>query len=248
MAAPIDSDWDELARDLARRVDVAAPGWTDTRDSDPGITIAELIAFLGESLLGQPDRSERARTRLSDIITALGAKLQDPPCKDVVPPTRVRYFHGQFLSADDFQQEQDYVRAKQRLHNLHMHGWGIVNGLGVTVAGGSTADETKVEVSPGLAIGPDGEELLVCERTTSPLKSDRTTCFVTLRQVDRLLATVPTSTGEEASRVQETVDVGVFDDVPASHLTLARLERVGDSWRVDPTFRARRSRTQAAGE
>jgi len=241
VASPVDREWEELARDLARRVDVVAPGWTDYRGSDPGITLAELIAFLGESILYQPARSRAALTRLNDVITTLDTRLHAASCQDVPRLTRVRYFHGQLLSAADFQQEQDYVRNKQRRHNLLLHGVGIVNGLDVTVAPGPAGDESLVEVSPGLAIGQDGEELLVCERMTSPLRSDQAACFVTLRLVDRLIGAVPTTAGEEASRAEETVEVGVFDDVPESHFALARVERTTDSWRLDPGFKVPRS-------
>jgi len=240
MAALNDSEWDELARDLAQRVDVVAPDWTNQQESDPGITIAELIAFLAESLLGRPGRSHSAITRLSNVVKDLNAKVQDAPCREAPELTRVRYFHGQLLSAADFEQEQNYLRSKQRRHNLLLHGMGIVSGLDVTVEPGHDEGGPLVAVSPGLAIGPDGEELLVCERMTSPLESDRASCFVTLRLEDRLGDMVPTPEGEEASRVVEVVEIGVLADVPASHLALARVERADHTWRLDPTFRAAR--------
>ena len=42
---------------------------------------------------------------------------------------RVRYFNGQVLGVDDFNTEQNYFIEKHRLHNRHVHGWGVVNGL-----------------------------------------------------------------------------------------------------------------------
>lgn len=42
---------------------------------------------------------------------------------------RLRYFHGQLLSAHDFQREQDYFREKLKLRNRCLHGFGVACGL-----------------------------------------------------------------------------------------------------------------------
>ena len=141
------------------------------------------------------------------------------------------------MSEDDFVLEQEYVRGKQRRHNLLLHGVGIAWGLEVTVEPGQTTGD-HVVVSPGLAIGPTGEELLVCEPITSVLGSTGSPSFVTLGLVDRPLAVVPTPDGEAVSRVEEVVVVDILPDPPASHLVLARLKRSGRRWRLDPTFKA----------
>jgi hypothetical protein len=232
------SEWRKLARDLSRRVGVAAPDWTNTDASDPGVTMAELIAFLAESLLDQPDRSPRARTRLTAVVRDLADRVRDGSCADLPSFARNRYFYGKLMSADDFALEQEYVRGKQRRHNLLLHGLGIAWGLEVTVEPGGTSGD-HVVVSPGLAIGPTGEELLVCEPITSPLGSAGSPSFVTLGLMDRPTAVIPAPDGEEASRVEEVVEVAVLADPPASHLALAKLTRSGRHWRLDPTFRAR---------
>ena len=59
-----DTGWHELVHDLAARVAVYAPDWTESSDSDPGITIVELFAFLGESLLDRADQIPERRVRL----------------------------------------------------------------------------------------------------------------------------------------------------------------------------------------
>jgi hypothetical protein len=230
-----DGDWQTLARDLARRVGVFAPDWTNTDASDPGVTMAELIAFLAESLLDRPDRSPRAQTLLTAVVRDLADKVRDGSCGEVPPLTRNRYFHGKLMSEGDFVLEQEYVRGKQRRHNLLLHGVGIAWGLEVTVKPGQPAGDDVV-VSPGLAIGPTGEELLVCEPIASPLGSARSPAFVTLHLVDRPLAVVPAPEGEEVSRVEEVVEVDVLPVAPASHLALARVKRAGRRWRLDPTF------------
>lgn len=60
--------WDDLRRELLRRVPVHAPEWTDLGPSDPGVALLELFAWLGERLLRRmdsvPAESEGAFLRL----------------------------------------------------------------------------------------------------------------------------------------------------------------------------------------
>ncbi|MGH8933604.1 MAG: putative baseplate assembly protein [Egibacteraceae bacterium] len=55
MALPIpvldDRSYEQLRDELLRRIDVYSPEWTDRGPSDPGVTLLELFAFLGENLL-----------------------------------------------------------------------------------------------------------------------------------------------------------------------------------------------------
>lgn len=53
LPAPIldDRSYEQLRDELVRRIPVYAPEWTDHNASDPGITLIELFAFLGENLL-----------------------------------------------------------------------------------------------------------------------------------------------------------------------------------------------------
>lgn len=46
-----DRSWQQLRDELVRRIPVYTPEWTDHNPSDPGITLLELFAFLGENLL-----------------------------------------------------------------------------------------------------------------------------------------------------------------------------------------------------
>lgn len=46
-----DRSYDQLRRELIARIPVYAPEWTDHQPADPGITLLELFAFLGENLL-----------------------------------------------------------------------------------------------------------------------------------------------------------------------------------------------------
>ena len=45
--------FNQLVTEIRRRIPTATPEWTDLNPSDPGITLAELFAFLSEQLLFQ---------------------------------------------------------------------------------------------------------------------------------------------------------------------------------------------------
>jgi hypothetical protein len=89
-------------------------------------------------------------------------------CGSVVEFSRLRYFHGQPLSALDLRREQAYHLDKSRLRNRLLHGWGIVCGLDVRVSvkEGCRPEEndptaTEVIVLPGSAIDCAGNEIVV---------------------------------------------------------------------------------------
>src|SRR3954451_22604355 len=71
-----DRDFDQLLAELRARIPVYTPEWTDLGPSDPGITLLELVAHLGESLLYRfnqiPDQ-----TRL--WVLRLLQRQPDPP-------------------------------------------------------------------------------------------------------------------------------------------------------------------------
>ena len=85
-----------------------------------------------------------------------------PVCHTLECLCRPRYFAGQLLTDDDLNAEQEYVIKKNQLHNLYLHGWGVVCGLRVlchdTCSGWIT-------VEPGYAISPCGDDIVVCEAT-----------------------------------------------------------------------------------
>ena len=79
---------------------------------------------------------------------------------------RVHYYERQYLSAIDFEAEQDYHRDARRRHNLAHHTWGIVVGLELVerTEGGSLA----VYILPGMAVDGYGREVVL----TAPYKLD----------------------------------------------------------------------------
>jgi hypothetical protein len=154
---------------------------------------------------------------------------------------RPRYFNGQLLTAQDFQAEQDYHIEKRRLHNRLLHGFGVVDGLAVSVDDPSGA---SLVVSPGLGLDSHGNEILVESPTRVDLStcvSDR--CFVTIEYTET--GTDPVSSGNggvEFSRVTEGYAVRIASEDPSAssvraELGLARLLRVEDRWIVDEAYR-----------
>src|SRR5438128_9601027 len=66
-----DRSYQQLRDELVGRIPVYAPEWTDHNASDPGITLIELFAFLGENLLFRfnqiPDATKLAFLKLLQI-------------------------------------------------------------------------------------------------------------------------------------------------------------------------------------
>src|ERR687894_1897490 len=66
-----DRSYQQLRDELVRRIPVYTPEWTDHNASDPGITLIELFAFLGENLLYRfnqiPESTQLAFLRLLQI-------------------------------------------------------------------------------------------------------------------------------------------------------------------------------------
>lgn len=66
-----DRTWDDLRRELVRRIPVHSEAWTDHNPSDPGIALLEVFAWLGENLLYRlnrvPDKSLLEFLNLLDV-------------------------------------------------------------------------------------------------------------------------------------------------------------------------------------
>lgn len=71
---------------------------------------------------------------------------------------RPRFFAGQLLTETDLNRLDRYVRGKHRLHTLYLHGWGVASGLEVRC---DPCDCRHVTVSPGYAISPCGDDIVV---------------------------------------------------------------------------------------
>lgn len=82
-----------------------------------------------------------------------------PQCLGLECFERPRFYAGQLLTETELNGLSDYLRAKNRLHNLHLHGWGVVCGLGVSCH----PCEGWVTVESGYALDPCGNDIVVCE-------------------------------------------------------------------------------------
>jgi hypothetical protein len=93
-------------------------------------------------------------------------------CQSMPDLTRLRFFHGQMLGANDLQTEQKYFQDKLKLHNRCLHGYGTVCGLRVVEvkndpdcppSAGQQAEHVPacVQIECGMAIDCEGNELVV---------------------------------------------------------------------------------------
>lgn len=177
-------------------------------------------------------------------------KLQPTPCHML---TRLNYFTGHLLSAEDFTAEQDYVREKLRRHNRTLHHPGVVDGLEVTV------ESAGVQVAPGFALDAIGNEICVPLAQGAPLPSIMGEVYVVLRYKEVGVNPIPVlgTPGEGnadcvPTRIQESFEICY--DPPGGDLTptppqnpsppvrLARLRFTQGRWRVDGRFRRPKAR------
>lgn len=90
------------------------------------------------------------------------ACVPDTGCVVPYEFVRLRYFFGQRLGVLELTDEQAYVVGKQRFHNRHLHGAGVLCGLqGERYAPASQATTTLLKVSRGAAIDGCGREIVV---------------------------------------------------------------------------------------
>jgi hypothetical protein len=234
-----DASLHALALELAARLELELPVWTDAATHDPGITLLELLSFAIEDISARDDHVAADRQRAISRLLERLASLRKPACETYGVIPRVRYFAGQILGADDLQAEQDYLAHKRRQHNLRLHGIGIVDGLDVMVESAAASGEWSLTVSPGFALGPSGEEIVVTAPLHCPLCAEADTCFVLLKFVERAVAPVPTQNtdGSEASRIEEGAGVCLAASMHADAVAIARLVRDARGWTVDASFK-----------
>jgi hypothetical protein len=92
-----------------------------------------------------------------------GAELACPACGGLECLCRPRWVAGQIVSEADLNRLDRYIIGKQRLHNRQLFGTGVVCGLVVHC---HRCEPGLVTVSPGYALGPCGEDIVVCAPDT----------------------------------------------------------------------------------
>ena len=153
--------------------------------------------------------------------------------------SRVNYFHGRILTADDLAQEQKAARARQWLHNRALHGYGIATGLEVSVEGDS------VHVSPGVAIDALGREIVLVERrqldASSVVHESHGRVQVVIAWAEVPADEVPGPDGPLPSRFVERPRLLLAEhalgEAPEHAVALARVYRRGDELVADPSIR-----------
>jgi hypothetical protein len=90
-----------------------------------------------------------ANTAFTNLSSALAGALVRPA-----------YEEGICLAAQDLMTAQHYRTQRLRRHNRHLHGWGVVCGLFVVPAS-VPSKPWAVQICPGYAIGPYGDEIVV---------------------------------------------------------------------------------------
>src|SRR5215472_6418460 len=88
-----------------------------------------------------------------------------PACGGLECLCRPRFFAGQLLTEDDLNRLDDYIVAKNRLHNRYLVEWGVACGLEVVCNPCTGADQiaTGVLVKPGYALSPCGNDIVLCQ-------------------------------------------------------------------------------------
>lgn len=227
-------DWHALAQALNRTMMAHAPGWTDHNDRDPGVTMLEVIAYLGDSLssqaLGGSRRPSRVSLRKQGTFQPETSAMLSERWSGTKRPN---YFSGKLLTVDDVRQEQNYHIEKHRRHLRNLHGFGTVSGLQVEVdANGGT-----IAITPGLAIDARGREVQLNEDVTLTMPAATSSpTLVLVGYVERYVDPVPASDGTEASRVEEGCRISLGADPGESGVAIARLVRETAGWRVDRSF------------
>lgn len=167
--------------------------------------------------------------------------------RDLPELRRPRYFAGRLLTEREFTAEQEYHRERSRLQNRLLHGWGVVEGLDVRSTGGD------ITVSPGVAIDPHGDFVIVREEhalVVPPCTTAKGSCFVVVHYAEVQADPMPVSSGDSDDTLRygtiiEGATCSVQDAVPRSAdggVTIARLIWRRTQWRVDVRYRRRKVR------
>lgn len=204
-----------LVDELRRTVRIHTPDWTGINDADPGITLAELLAFLAD-----------------EVLPGVGGASCGPPLK------RPIYFSGRLLDAATLTADQDYHREKIRRHNRALVGYGVVAGLHVRVEAVAGAAGPKIVVGAGYAVDRHGEEIcLPCAVRILPPTTGEA-AFVTIRFWEHPVSPSAVAGQTAAGEMEEACVIAIATQVLPPAIALARLVRTPPRpWGIDPGFK-----------
>jgi hypothetical protein len=148
---------------------------------------------------------------------------------------RPQYEVGHYLSARDLQTEQRYRLQRLRRHNRYLHGWGVICGLWI-VPLSDAKRPWAVQVCPGYAIGPYGDEIDVPApavvdirdylwKVSRGQKQPVHIAYIAIRFVEQQVCPIPASppgcgcddTVYELSRLQDDFQVDVLWRLPETN-------------------------------
>ncbi len=228
-------DFPSLVRTFDRALGEHTPEWTEHNDSDPGVTMLEMLAFLAETLLvqrGAVDGGAAAAARVRKALEIYGtpAATSQEEQEAWSGRTRPRFFAGRLLTAADLDEEQRYhMDAHRRLLRM-LYDAGVIDGLEVNVAPAGDA----VTIAPGLAIDALGRELVLAAPATITIPpASSSDLWITIEYAERAIDHVPVATSEdgEATRIEEGCRIG-FAPQPAA-LSIAHIVRRKNRWELD---------------
>jgi hypothetical protein len=175
------------------------------------------------------------RYELAVSAAEIGLRRSSGPGLEFAGVKRVRFFSGKMLSAEDLHDEQQYLNSKRYLHNRALHGFGVVNGLAVSLAGTNAADLT---ISSGLALDRCGREVLLVSVISVPIAAAASPVYVVVDYCDRLTDDVPLAGGvREPTRIEEGASLRLADEAQIGDgVPVARLLRTGTTWAVDASY------------
>ncbi len=137
---------------------------------------------------------------------------------------RINPFQGLMIDSGVWQDAHNYHRDALRLHQLALHGWGIVQGLEVSPGG----PEGALVIQPGIAVDQAGSFVVVTEPTMYRL-TQRSEGLTYLVLLFREVLGGPTQTGIEdvgtPTRIIEAYHIQERDRLPSEpHIELARVD------------------------
>ncbi|GGA02231.1 hypothetical protein [Okeania sp. KiyG1] len=140
------------------------------------------------------------------------------------PTEYPNYFPGQYLLADDFKLQHDYLSYRLRYHNRSLHVSGIIEGLEVTVADG----DKSVLITRGSAIDDQGNLIVLKEEQEFNAFNGLSEGELYIQYDEQLAEKQQDGVDNSYTRSIETPIFGFADPTPEHCVKLAKLKISSD--------------------
>jgi Domain of unknown function (DUF4159) len=149
---------------------------------------------------------------------------------------RINAHPGLMVDARVWDDAHQYHRQQLHLHHLALHGWGIVQGLQVSIVLGA---ENTLRIEPGLGIDPSGNFIVVSEPHTYHVTTrDKGAVYIVLQFREVLAEPAPPTPENRATHPTRVIDayrIQERDQLPDEpYLELARIERDPGQGNITP--------------